>query len=199
MIQKPSKKLLHPTSYRTLFLLNTLSKFLKTLLLNRLNTHIESKIFPKQHSFRPNHSTTTELLKLTDEIVININKNTKTAVVSLNIEKLFDKIWHSGLIYKFIYMKIQNWLTNILKSFLSDRSFQIKINDTLSTIRPINAGVPQCSCLSPHLFSIYINNMPEHTGFKIALFADDILMHATSNISNTAVLKLQKQIDLIEP
>lgn len=61
---------------------------------------------------------------------------------------------------------------------------------------PIIAGVPQG--LSPHLFSIYINNIPQDPEPKIALYADDTTV--LGHISNAAIRRLQKQqIDSIEP
>jgi len=59
--------------------------------------------------------------------------------------------------------------------------------------------VPQGSCLSPHLFSIYINDMPLDKNSKTALFADDTLFYASSNTHSTAIKRLQKQIDTVQP
>jgi len=71
-------------------------------------------------------------------------------------------------------------LINIAKSFLANRTFQIKSDQILSTIRPIQAKVPQGSCLSRNLFLIYDNDMPRHKDLQIALFADDTLFDATA-------------------
>lgn len=57
-------------------------------------------------------------------------------------------------------MEILDQLLKLIKSFFTIRYFQIKLN-TFSKPRPIKGDVPQGSCLSSHLFSIYINDMPQ--------------------------------------
>lgn len=199
MIPKPGKDPKIPINHRPISLLNTISKVFETLLLNRIKIYTMPQIRSEQFGFRPYHSTTLQLLNIIDELVINSNLKKKTAAVLLDVEKAFDKVWHKGLTYKLIQFKIPSQLINIINSFLSNRSFQIKNNSTLSTIRNIHAGVPQGSCLSPHLFLIYVNDIPTSNRSKIALFADDTLFYASGHSNNIAVNNLQKQIDLAEP
>lgn len=66
-------------------------------------------------------------------------------VVSLDVEKAFDKVWHPGLLYKLIQMEIPDQFIKLIKSFLTNRSFQIKLKNTLSKPRPIKADIPQDS------------------------------------------------------
>uniref|UniRef100_A0A2S2N7M6 Putative RNA-directed DNA polymerase n=1 Tax=Schizaphis graminum TaxID=13262 RepID=A0A2S2N7M6_SCHGA len=93
-------------------------------------------------------------------------------------------------------MDVPHQLINILRSFLQDRTFKVKIGDILSASRKISAGVPQGSCLSPHLFSIYINDMPLDKEANIALFAEDTVFYATGATNNAAIKRVQRQIDL---
>lgn len=118
-----------------------------------------SKIRLEQHGFKSNHSTSTQFLNLINELVANTNKRTFTAVVSLGVKKAFDKVWHEGLIYKLVEMKIPTQLVNFIKSFLTSRTFQTKTNNYLQYSKQISEGVPHGSCLFPHLFTIYINDM----------------------------------------
>ena len=39
---------------------------------------------------------------------------------------------------------------------------------------PVNAGVPKGSILSPTLFLLYVNNLPDDVIFDITIYADDI-------------------------
>jgi hypothetical protein len=55
--------------------------------------------------------------------------------------------------------------------------------------------VPQSSCISPHLFSLYINDMPKHSNCKTALFVDDTLYLFQGRTNNSAVRKLKQQLD----
>lgn len=98
-----------------------------------------------------------------------------------------------------IAMGINTQLINIIKSFLNQRKFYVKVDNSRSSTKPVCAGVPQESCLSPNLFSIYVNDMPLEKCAKMALFADDTLFYVTGSNNKTAALGLQKQLDRVQP
>lgn len=196
MIPKAGKNKLTPTNHRPISLLNTMSKLLETLILIRLKKSIANSIRPEQFAFRQGHSTTIQLTNLVDELAISFNRKERTAAVFLDFEKAFDKVWHQGLLAKMLRMNIPVQLVNLVKSFLEGRNFRVRVEDTLSSSHPISAGVPQGSCISPTLFTIYINDLPSSPGIKTNLFADDTMFYATSMNKQHAAKKLQIQVDL---
>ncbi len=58
-------------------------------------------------------------------------------------------------------------------SYLESRGHRVTIDGKKSSIRYINAAVPQGSVLGPLLFLVYINDITEGIGSEIFLFADD--------------------------
>ncbi|GBP34201.1 RNA-directed DNA polymerase from mobile element jockey [Eumeta japonica] len=63
-------------------------------------------------------------------------------------------------------------------------------------MRPIRAGVPQGSTLSPLLYSAYVNDIPRPlTGVQLALFAADTALYLRSNSIGNILPKLQRAID----
>ena len=108
-----------------------------------------------------------------------------------NISAAFDKVWHNGLLYKLLELKVPIYLILIIKSFLENRTFSVKIDGKESGIFFIFCGVPQGGgVLSPTLFSIFINNIPLANDDKeiTLLFADDLVYQLRYPFKKTAKL-----------
>lgn len=86
------------------------------------------------------------LTKLIDDLVITHNRRERTLAIFLDFEKAFDKVWHQTLLAKMLNIDAPIQLVNIIKSFLEDRTYQVRVEDALSSLHPIKAGVPQISC-----------------------------------------------------
>ncbi|CAI6365386.1 unnamed protein product [Macrosiphum euphorbiae] len=111
------------------------------------------------------------------------------------MEKAFDRVWHDGLIHKLHAMStVPTPLIKIIKSFLSNRNFRIQISDLKSTLRTIEAGVPQGSCLSPLLYIHYINDLPSSPHVTTSLFANDTLFYSSITSINFAIIRLQRHV-----
>ena len=94
-----------------------------------------------------------------------------------DISKAFDQVWHDGLLFKMIKMKLPKYLIYWTAEFLSNRNFYVDIENSHSDKKKIKCGVPQGSVLSPLLFNIYINDIPleNKKNFSFSsLFADDL-------------------------
>jgi hypothetical protein len=194
-IPKPGKDHRHPVNYRPIALLSSLSKIFERVILKKLNAAIGPKIRNEQFAFRPQHSTTHQLVGLVDQLASNSNSKLRTAAVFLDVEKAFDRVWHAGLLYKLHILGTHTSLLNIIKSFLTDRSFSVKLNTTLSSSRPVLSGVPQGSCLSPTLYLAYTNDVPLNQNARLYLFADDTMFTASNKNPKRAAIQLQKQLN----
>lgn len=73
----------------------------------------------------------------------------------------------------------------------------MKIEQTTSSLYQIAAGVPQGSCLSPTLYALYTNDIPNTEATTLALYADDAAYIATSIRTNHAVMKMQRTLDAL--
>lgn len=195
-IPKPGKDTKFPSNFRPIALLSSISKIYERIILTNLLSQCSSKIRDEQYAFREGHSSTQQLVNLVDQISVGLNNNKHTATVFLDVEKAFDRVWHEGLLYKLIQMNISTPTIKIIESFLSDRSFCVRIEDKLSLPRGIKAGVPQGSCLSPTLYSIFTNDLPTIPKAKVALFADDTMFFTQDQNKNRAKIQLQHQLDL---
>jgi hypothetical protein len=62
----------------------------------------------------------------------------------------------------------------------------------------MKAGVPQGSVLSPTLFNMYINDIPQATWVHLALFAADTCLYTTERKEGYVLRKLQCGLNSVE-
>ena len=180
-IHKPNKHRSDPSAYRPISLLSSLGKIYERLLLARLHSHIDSRglLIDEQFGFRAGHSCVQQVHRITEHVLSNMHQRRPigTAALFFDVAKAFDKVWHSGLIYKLYQLEVPDSLVLILRDYLTDRSFRYRVEGALSSPHPIRAGVPQGSVLSPTLYSLYTNDIPRTPRVKLALFADDTALY----------------------
>ena len=66
----------------------------------------------------------------------------------------------------------------------SDRSYKVKINDSLSDAQSLAFGVPQGSILGPILYSLYVKDIEkiaENYSIKVHIYADDVQLYTSCN------------------
>lgn len=152
LFYKPGKPPNHPSLYRPINLLPSLSK----ILLKRIYQFItEKKIIPNtQFGFRSNHSALHQIHRIVDNIASTLENKHYCNAVFLDVAEAFDRVWHKSLLYKIRFLPAPLILT--IKSFLLNRTFQVRYEDELSSTYPINAGVPQGSILAPLHYIIFL-------------------------------------------
>ena len=135
LINKPGTPLKNVTSYRPISLLPILSKIFEIVIKNKLNHIITSNNLIPQHQFgfRKNHGTIEQVNRVTSEIREAIENKIVCNAVFLDVTQAFDKVWHKGLLKKLKSLFLIN-LYKILKSYLNERTFQIKINESESQL-----------------------------------------------------------------
>ena len=189
MIEIPKKgkpKNLIP-SYRPICLTSQLGKILERIIAERLDKYLEDNglLHRKQSGFRKNKSTVDVVTRLVSCIDKGFNikrarsnvEPEQTAMLMIDFEKAFDKVWHNGILYKLHLLGMCNRDINLIRSYLTDRTFRVRIGTTLSRVAKITAGVPQGGIISPILFNVFTFDLPDEslTVNKVdsGVFADD--------------------------
>jgi len=57
-----------------------------------------------------------------------------TGMIFLDVEKVFDRVWHNGLLYKMLKLRFPLPLIKTVSSFLSERSFSVFIQTQISCV-----------------------------------------------------------------
>ena len=96
----------------------------------------------------------------------------------LDISKAFDRVWHTGFLYKLTSYGISGQIFGLISSFLSNRQLRVVPDGRSSQEYPVNAGVPQGSILGPTLFLLYINDHPDNVISNIGIYADDTSLYS---------------------
>ncbi|GFW40579.1 RNA-directed DNA polymerase from mobile element jockey [Trichonephila clavipes] len=160
------------------------------MLLNHINKHCEeNNIIPNfQHGFWRQTSTLHQLLQVTNLIINGYNNITYTVGLFLDVKKAFDRMWHDGLIYKMILSHQNN------PQLSGKKTFNVKLNNVLSSLRPVLASTPQGSILNPALYNIYTSDFPTDNNTTVCLFADAAAILCNRNTVEEAINLTQNYI-----
>ena len=124
------------------------------------NLMVENDLYlPNQSSYRKNHSTETALLKVTNDILLNMNKQRVTLLVLLGLSAAFDTVDHNILMSSLSMLGLEGTALKWLSSYLTGRYQRISVRGCQSEKFNVNCGVPQGSYLGPLLFTIYTRSL----------------------------------------
>lgn len=190
-IPKKAQSSADPKCYRPISLISCLGKVFEATILNKLSDHEnDHNIFIKQQfGFRRKHSTVQQILRITENASLGFNNNQSTGLALLDLEKAFDSVWHDGLVYKLIKFQYPDALISLIISYLKDRKAFVEFEKKKSQTFHIPAGVPQGSLLSPHLFNIFINDIPSNGDCQLAMYADDTALFCQKKWKNLKSIK----------
>jgi retron-type reverse transcriptase len=198
MIPKPGKNLSEVESYRPISLLPIMSKLFDKLILKCLKPIINKKRLVPTHQFgfRNNHSTIDQVHHITDIIEKTLEGKRVYSAVFLDVAQAFDRVCHNGLLHK-LRSTLHDHYYRLLESYLTNRHFRVKHEDSYSELKFIKAGVPQGSVLEPVLYLLYINDLPTTLYSVTATFADDTAVMAVGESDENSTKKLQSSLNKI--
>ncbi len=170
-------------NYRPVSNLTYISKLIERAVVAQLLEHLKDNNLMDiyQSAYRMFHSTETALLKVRNDILMEMDKRNTVMLVLLDLSAAFDTIDHNILIHRLerrcgITGSALRWFS----SYLSDRSQSVAIDGIHSRVKPLKYGVPQGSVLGPILFTIYtstISDILADDDLSYHCFADDTQLY----------------------
>ena len=176
MLPKPDTSLKNVKNFRPISLLELVGKLYEKIINTRLRKYAElNNIYHNnQHSYREKRGTNTALATLYETISKQQEQRCQTAIITRDVSKAFDKVWHEGLKFKLLQLQLPRCFTALLCNFLDGRTAQIQINNVLGNEFPLSCGVAQGSVLSPTLYNLYTADTPNGVHAENLLYADDV-------------------------
>ncbi|KAG6456389.1 hypothetical protein O3G_MSEX009712 [Manduca sexta] len=114
------------------------------------HVHRNNLLCPLQSGFRPSHSTITALLKVTGDIRAGMEDSNVTVLALVDFSNAFNTVSHNIL------------LANLSHLMISPTVQLVRLDDSSSSWRDIDCGVPQGGIISPLLFSIFIHLLTQN-------------------------------------
>ena len=154
IFKKEDKQLVK--NYRPISLLPICGKIFEKLIFNSLYFYLNSNklITHNQSGFRPGDSCSNQLLFLVNEIhkAFEDSKSLEVRAVFLDISKAFDKVWHSGLLFKLKQNGVTGKLLKFFESYLHNRKQRVSLNGFNSDYKKINLVFPKVLFSVPFFF-----------------------------------------------
>ena len=185
-------------NYRSISILSCPGKLLEKIMCIRLTDKLEPVISSCQHAYLKGRSTTTNLLEFVSNTIVNMEDGFQVDALYLDFKKAFDSINHDLLLAKLRKYDVDHDTIGWLRSYLSGRNQQVRINGVVSTAVPVTSGVPQGSHIGPILFVFFLEDLVQHLGVSsCSVYADDMKLHRVVRCTQDQ-LELKNLLERVE-
>ena len=182
-IPKPNKSLDNVWSYRSISLLCVPYKILERLIHSCVKPIIDPLLPPEQAGFRRGRTALKQATRISQGFEDCSEDKKKASAVFIDFTAAYDIVWHRGLACKLLrFLPDKHMVKMMMMDLVYNRSFTLTNGrERKSRLRRLKNGIPQGSVLAPHLFNIYINDLPPTTS-KLYGYADDLaIVHSALN------------------
>ena len=162
-------------NYRGITLSSIVAKMFNRLILNRIQPEIDPHLRPNQNGFRPNRTTTSQILALRRIIEGVKARNLQAVITFIDFKKAFDSIHRKKMIKILKAYGIPEKMVDAIAILYNNTRAKILSPDGETEYFEIIAGVLQGDTLAPYLFAIVLdyammmalNGNEERLGFQL--------------------------------
>ena len=172
-------------NYRPVANLSFISKIIEKAIATQIHSHlINNDIVDNfQSAYKTGHSCETALLRVYNDIVTTIGRGNGAMLVLLDLSAAFDTIDHDNLFCILEkYVGICGNALKLIKSYFSNRTQRVQIDNVLSDFANIICGVPQGSVLGPLKFCLYLlplSAILRYHNIGYHVYADDTQLYVS--------------------
>ena len=172
------------TDFRPITLLAITSKICEAHFLEILRLPLEENLSRNHFAYRKGRGTV-DALQYHEHLICQgfetcRSRNCATNVIGVffDVQKAFNSVTFGSLLATLERdFEIHPALLQLLRSYLTQRSYKVKVGSAFSALRPVLSGVPQGSKLGPFLFNAYVNCIADlelSADAHLLMYADDI-------------------------
>ena len=182
-------------NYRFVSNLPYLGKCIEKVAIKQMDDHLSENNLhePLQSAYKTYHSTETALVKVTNDILLALDKRQCVYLVLLDLSAAFDTIDHQVFLTQLqrdygMSGEIVEWM----ETYLTGRRQCVQINGISSDEVTLQYSFPQGSCIGPFGFKLYTKSLTQiakHHGIEVHLYADDTQLYITVQLYITCELK----------
>src|SRR6195952_500324 len=188
-----------PRAWRPIALLSCISKGLERIIASRIAwTALSTGLLSPQHGGAlPKRSGMDLAASLTHDIETALAAKKQVTIVTLDVQGAFDAVLTRRL---FKRMTEQGWplpLLRLIKSFLTERRVQVRLEKETTDPSFVECGTPQGSPLSPILYTLYLADLLNQDRTLRFGYADDILIYRASHDLDDNVAQLANDVRAI--
>jgi hypothetical protein len=142
----------------------------------------------------PNMQLLHQLHRVVDHIATSLETIKYCSGLFLDVAQAFDAVWHDGSLYKLKKtFPVPYYL--LLKLYLNNWTFRVKLKTTFSSSQNILAVVPQGSDIAPFLYTLFTADIPTTDNILLGTYADDTAILSSSQDPHEASGLLQNHLN----
>ena len=146
-----------PTNYRGLTLGVVFSFMFEHAVLLKIGHLLKTDCL--QFGYKRRHSISHAIFSVKSCIDYFTSRGSSVIAAFLDCSKGFDKIDHNAIFIKLMNRNVPLCFLNVIIYWYSNLSSSVKWNSALSYTFPVRSGVRQGGVLSPHFFTVYLDDL----------------------------------------
>jgi hypothetical protein len=178
----PLLKISNPSDfsdYRPIAILPCLLKAFEVCMRGQMVENLNNLLDLLQSGFKANHSTTTALLKVVDDLSGAADLKCGSVLILLDFSQAFDFSDHDLLLMKLSnYFNLYSSAISMIRAYLTGQKQFVCVDGVASDSAHITSGIAQGSVLGPMLFCLfmdYISEVMKHCKYHI--YAGDVQLY----------------------